>query len=74
VSAEREARDDPRRLHEVNARLQTIALGSAAGQLRSPRKARWREKNPGEEGRAWDGLRRRRCGSNENIVLGRGAA
>jgi len=41
---------------EVNARLQTIALG-LSGQINyiSPEEGALREKNPGEEGRAWDG-------------------
>ncbi len=41
---------------EVNARLQTIALG-LGGPVNyvSPEEGALREKNPGEEGRAWDG-------------------
>ena len=41
---------------EVNARLQTIALG-LGGPVNyvSPEEGALRDKNPGEEGRAWDG-------------------
>jgi HCOMODA/2-hydroxy-3-carboxy-muconic semialdehyde decarboxylase len=41
---------------EVNARLQTIALG-LGGTINyiSPEEGALRDKNPGEEGRAWDG-------------------
>lgn len=41
---------------EVNARLQTIALG-LGGPINyvSPEEGALRDKNPGEEGRAWDG-------------------
>jgi HCOMODA/2-hydroxy-3-carboxy-muconic semialdehyde decarboxylase len=43
---------------EVNARLQTIALGlGGAVNYISPEEGALREKNPGEEGRAWDGWR-----------------
>jgi hypothetical protein len=40
----------------VNARLQTIALG-LGGPVNyvTPEEGALRDKNPGEEGRAWDG-------------------
>jgi len=43
---------------EVNARLQTIALG-LGGPINyvSAEEGALRDKNPGEEGRAWDGWR-----------------
>jgi len=49
---------------EVNARLQTIALG-LGGPVNyiSPEEGALRDQNPGEEGRAWDGWKERRCGS-----------
>jgi ribulose-5-phosphate 4-epimerase/fuculose-1-phosphate aldolase len=41
---------------EVNARLQTIALGLGGSvNYISPEEGALRDKNPGEEGRAWDG-------------------
>jgi ribulose-5-phosphate 4-epimerase/fuculose-1-phosphate aldolase len=45
---------------EVNARLQTIALG-LGGPVNyiSPEEGALRDKNPGEEGRAWDGWKDR---------------
>jgi HCOMODA/2-hydroxy-3-carboxy-muconic semialdehyde decarboxylase len=41
---------------EVDARLQTVALGLGGSiNYLSPEEGALREKNPGEEGRAWDG-------------------
>jgi len=45
---------------EVNARLQTIALGlGGAINYISPEEGALRDKSPGEEGRAWDGWKER---------------
>jgi HCOMODA/2-hydroxy-3-carboxy-muconic semialdehyde decarboxylase len=45
---------------EVNARLQTIALG-LGGPITyiSPEEGALRDKGPGEEGRAWDGWKKK---------------
>jgi len=60
VVGRREARDDPRRLHR-GERAPADDRARARGPFNyvSPRKARCARRNPGEEGRAWDGWKKK---------------